>query len=157
MKLFSKKNKGFTLIELLVVIAIIGILAGIVLVSLGGARTSARDARRQSDIRQIVTAQELFYNDNSAYVASATMPVAIGTYLATAPKDPGTGTPAYNWEDNSAATGDYCVFALLEQGKATNVIPAFVGGPGGVTKKADLDVNDNNAVDATEVTLAACE
>ena len=58
------KQKGFTLIELLVVIAIIAILAAVVLVALGNARDSANDSRRQADMNSIMTATELYKNDN---------------------------------------------------------------------------------------------
>lgn len=53
----NKRNqKGFTLVELLVSIAIVGILSGIVLVSLNSAREKAKIARAKSEIRSIYMA-----------------------------------------------------------------------------------------------------
>lgn len=66
------KSKGFTLVELLVVISIIGLLSTLAVVSLGSARSRARDARRISDIKQIQTALELHYADLGAYPIEAT-------------------------------------------------------------------------------------
>jgi len=116
---------GFTLIELLVVIAIIGILATMVLVSLSDVRGKARDARRESDIRQINLAMELDYSEREQYLRSATapdkIPTASGKYIDPVPKDP-LGGDSYNWRDNTlgAVTNcddqHYCVYAKMELG-----------------------------------------
>jgi prepilin-type N-terminal cleavage/methylation domain-containing protein len=58
------KSKGFTLIELLVVVAIIGLLASIVLVSVGIARGKARDAQKKVDMATLRTAILSYYAEN---------------------------------------------------------------------------------------------
>lgn len=62
-----KKNhfrKGFTLIELLIVIAILGILASIVVVSLGNSKAKSRDTRRKADVKTLYDAVNLYALDN---------------------------------------------------------------------------------------------
>lgn len=67
-RLAVKNNiPGFTLIELLVVISIISLLASIVFTSLNSARAKARDARRRTDLRQLQTALEFYFDANGSY------------------------------------------------------------------------------------------
>lgn len=124
--IFTKKTKqGFTLIELLVVIAIIGMLSSIVLVSLAPARKKSRDAKRQSDIRQISLAMEMCSDDAAcspvgSYLAITALSgrlttAAIGTYMPTMPSDPGGGSSIACTTDDSAEliTGTYCAITSV--------------------------------------------
>ena len=61
--------KKFTLIELLVVVAIIGILASLLLPSLGEARKKAKQAVCLSNQKQIGTAEAMYQDDNDQYHA----------------------------------------------------------------------------------------
>ena len=64
------KTKGFTLIELLVVIAIIGILSGLIVVSMNGATNSAKDARIKEDLYQMRNLAILYQSNNQTYGTS---------------------------------------------------------------------------------------
>ncbi len=126
MKLLNKLQRGFTLIELLVVISIIGILVGVSIFGLSGARESSRDARRKADLETIRSGLELYKADCSGYPAtfnlsSATSLVGTGTpsscsasntYISSVPTDP-TST-VRNYVYRSVGNG-YELYASLEQ------------------------------------------
>ena len=98
----KKNKKGFTLIELLVVIAIIGLLATLSVIALNTARVKARDARRVSDIKQIQTALEMYFDASSTYpVAASGNLVPTSTYISSVPTNPTPRT------DGSCPNVDY--------------------------------------------------
>ncbi len=72
-------SKGFTLIELLVVIAIIGILASVVLASLGSSRAKARTAAAQGTMRSVQTGAAVCINDASPLAPNAPIENNCGT------------------------------------------------------------------------------
>lgn len=84
----SYRKQGFTLIEILVVIAVIGILAGMILVSLNSARNAAKDAAAISDLHKAQIVAETYKSNNASYAGFAAWPdyylngSAIPTYSA---------------------------------------------------------------------------
>ena len=134
----KKNTKGFTLIELLVVIAIIGLLSTLSIVALNNARARARDARRLSDIKQMQTALELYYNDNGIYPLTANVTSTIATtgvvYMQVIPTAPtpadgscsSSNTYAYNQRTITTAgdsyTLSYCIGQTVVNGPTGSVL-----------------------------------
>jgi prepilin-type N-terminal cleavage/methylation domain-containing protein len=67
------RRAGFTLIELLIVVVIIGMLAAIALPKFGYTKEKAFTSTMKSDLRNLATAQESYWNDYSTYY-SGTVP-----------------------------------------------------------------------------------
>jgi prepilin-type N-terminal cleavage/methylation domain-containing protein len=64
------RRHGFTLIELLIVVVVIGVLAAIAVPKFGNTKAKANLAAMKSDLHNLITAQESYYYDNSAYSTS---------------------------------------------------------------------------------------
>jgi len=122
---------GFTLIEMLVVIAILGIVAGVLLVTINpiAQLQKANDAHRKADVESLQRALELYYQDNGAYPPSSgnfelyinkvslTWGSSWQPYMATLPKDP---VPSNNYVYYSPASSNgqtYYIYANIQQGK----------------------------------------
>ena len=120
-------QKGFTLIELMIVIAIIGILAAIAIPNFISYRKRSYDTAAQSDLKNLMTAQEAYFVDFQKYAdfdktswSAATDSVTLGDAEAFISK----GVTV----DCAAAAGDsYTMTAYHSSGTGTWT----VHGPGG--------------------------
>jgi len=63
----KRKEQGFTLIELMIVVAIIGILAAIAIPQFAKYRQKAFNSAAESDLRNVMTAEEAAFADTQKY------------------------------------------------------------------------------------------
>ncbi len=141
------KTSGFTLIELLVVISIIGILVGLSIFGLQGARESSRDAKRKTDLEQIRSGIEIYRADCDVYPSgsgnassvfgssltgddSTTSCSSTNTYINQVPSDPISPNNYYVYDSSGAA---YEICAALEQSSGSTVSCGGISSCGGAS------------------------
>ena len=149
-------KKGFTLVELLVVIAIIGVLATLVLLQLGQARSRSRDTKRIADMNQIRSAVELYFEDNNGTYPTEIFGTGLGVadlsdYIVRTPCDPLRGCVAITEFGYGYAVSDtgrsFQIWAYLENSAAgaLNGDADIDGGTGGGVIDTGVDGGGNGA------------
>jgi prepilin-type N-terminal cleavage/methylation domain-containing protein len=130
-KVLSTKYSAFTLVELLVVISIIGILIGLSVFGLQGARKASRDAVRKADLEQIRSGLGMYKADCDLFPSdlnlssatslrgdgSTTACLVSNVYISEIPTDPISPAASYVYSSSDGIT--YTICASLEQGGTT--------------------------------------
>ena len=116
----ASNKRGFTLIELLIVVVIIGILAAIAIPKFANTKEKAYIASMKSDLRNLITAQEAYFSDNSSNYASST--TALGTtYKSSSGVTVTVGTVTNTgWDASAAHTSTTKTCKIAVGGTATN-------------------------------------
>src|SRR5437899_3780029 len=81
-KRLEEDEEGFTLIELMVVVLIIAILIAIAIPTFLGARKRAQDRAVQSNLRNGLTAEKVYYTDVQAYTTDSAAMTSIEPSLS---------------------------------------------------------------------------
>ncbi len=121
----TAQRRGFTLIELLIVVVIIGILAAIAIPKFQNTKGKANAASLKSDLRNLATAQEAYFYDNTVY-ASSTTQMAYGQspgVVLTIITATGSG-----WSARATHPASYPLTCALFQGNVAAATPATVEG-----------------------------
>ena len=119
------QRRGFTLIELLIVVVIIGILTAIAIPRFQATKGKANYAAMRSDLHNLVTAQEGYFYDHTAYtgaIDSLEFNVTRGDSVSI------VQATATGWAATSQNPLSYPHFCALFMGTATPIAPATVSG-----------------------------
>jgi len=120
----KQKNRGFTLVEVLLIVFILAVLVAALSFTFSNIPKKARDRRGMSDLRAIVHALEMTYNDDLHYPdlpnSETTIKSTINTsgnplssYLPDIPQ--GNGVREYFWKDDGTLNPqNFCVYFQLE-------------------------------------------
>ena len=141
----KKAFTGFTLIELLVVIAIIGILSGLIIVSLSGAQNQAKDARIKAALDQMRPQAEIYkvtYDNYSAAAINTTVTSGTACTLAESflsdfdgdrlcddIQDQGAGNLVVMINGITGSGAKYCVSKVLNAGGSHCIDSSGYSGP----------------------------
>ncbi len=112
----QKNKKGFTLIELLVVIAIIGILSGLIIVSLGDATTAAKEAKIKSGLDQLRPVAQLYYNRVGNYTSLASDPKVVNIFADIADNGGSALVAGTTLVVSSSPTHAWCAYSITPAG-----------------------------------------
>jgi prepilin-type N-terminal cleavage/methylation domain-containing protein len=63
----ATRQEGFTIVELLIVVVVIGILAALVITTYTGIQAKSRDSKRLTDLQNVQTNLELYFQTAGYY------------------------------------------------------------------------------------------
>ena len=141
----QENEEGFTLIELMVVVLIIAILLAIAIPTFLGARERAQDRAAQSNLRNALTAEKVFYTDAQAYTtdsgagaikgiepaltfAAAAAPATVGTIYIDVVANGTTADAIVTLGAQSASGKCYYLKDVATVGTTATIAGTFYGG-----------------------------